>query len=128
MSAEEDFDLSAGGLRADQADIGLSVEVLASKLENALPGIAAVRRRKVGGFRSKRLVVDQILLALGEQQFEIAREDHGYRCTCHKVVRGITLSRKEIAMDDWIAAVVEGVQARAQITQESRLALEGLLR
>jgi hypothetical protein len=128
MFAEEDFDLSAGVLRADERDIGLSVEVLASKLESTLPGVASVTRRKVGGFRSKRLVVEQILLALGEERFEIAREDQGYRCTRHKVVRGITLSRQEIPMTEWISAVIERVQARAQLTEDSRGALESLLR
>ena len=33
MSAEDDFDLSAAGLRADGSDLRISIEVLASKLE-----------------------------------------------------------------------------------------------
>ncbi len=37
MPTEQDFDLSAAGLRADGTDLRISVEVLASKLEESLP-------------------------------------------------------------------------------------------
>jgi hypothetical protein len=127
MSAEDDFDLSAGMLRADSGDLEGSVDVLARKLEDSLPAITAVKRRKVGGFRSKRTVVERIQVSLGDEQFEICRSQSGFQCTRHKVVRGITLSRKEIPMNEWISELIGGVSATAEITEQSRSALEGLL-
>jgi hypothetical protein len=127
MSAEEDFDLSAGMLRADSGELGSSVDVLASKLEESLPAMTSVKRRKVGGFRSKRLVVEQIEVMLGDELFEIARAAQGFQCTRHKVVRGITLSRQEIPMADWLSQLIKGVGSTAEITERSRAALEGLL-
>jgi hypothetical protein len=130
MAGEEnlDLDLPAAELRAEDADVEMSIETLASSLEQALPGLASVERRKVGGFRSKRREVQRIEVALGDQQFELRRESGALRCTRNKVVRGITLSRAELAMADWIGELVGGVSRRAELSERDRLALEGLLR
>jgi hypothetical protein len=130
MAAEEnlDIDLPAAALRADGADLEISIEALATSLEQALPGIASVERRKVGGFRSKRREVRRIAVPLGEEQFELLREDQRIQCTRHKVVRGITLSRQELPMADWIAELVEGLTRGAEVSDRNRIALEGLLR
>jgi hypothetical protein len=130
MAAEEnlDIDLPAAALRADGAELEISIEALATGLEQALPGIASVERRKVGGFRSKRREVQRIAVPLDDEQFELLREHQRIRCTRHKVVRGITLSREELAMADWIAALVDGVAHRAEVSDRDRIALEGFLR
>jgi hypothetical protein len=127
VSAEDDLDLPAAALRADDAELAMSVDVLAAKLEQSLPGIASVERHKVGGFRSKRREVRRIAVPVGEEQFELLRESQGVRCTRHKVVRGITLSRQELPMADWIAELVGGVTRRAEVSERDRVALEGLL-
>jgi hypothetical protein len=130
MAAEEnlDIDLPAAALRAGGADLEISIEALATSLEQALPGIASVERRKVGGFRSKRREVRRIAIPLGDEQFELLREDQRTQCTRHKVVRGITLSRQELPMADWIAALVDGLTRGAEVSDRDRVALEGLLR
>jgi hypothetical protein len=130
MAAEEnlDIDLPAAALRADGVDLEISIEALATSLEQALPGIASVERRKVGGFRSKRREVRRIAVPLGDEQFELLREDQRTQCTRHKVVRGITLSRQELPMTDWIAALVDGLTRGAEVSDRDRIALEGLLR
>jgi hypothetical protein len=130
MAAEEnlDIDLPAAALRADGVDLEISIEALATSLEQALPGIASVERRKVGGFRSKRREVRRIAIPLGDEQFELLREDQRTQCTRHKVVRGITLSRQELPMTDWIAALVDGLTRGAEVSDRDRIALEGLLR
>jgi len=130
MAAEEnlDIDLPAAALRADGADLEISIETLATSLEQALPGIASVERRKAGGFRSKRREVRRIAVPLGDEQFELLREDQRTQCTRHKVVRGITLSRQELPIADWIAALVDGLARGAEVSDRDRVALEGLLR
>jgi hypothetical protein len=128
VPAEDHLDLPAAALRADEAELAVSVDVLAAKLEQALPGIASVERHKVGGFRSKRREVRRIAVALGDQQFELLRENQRIQCTRHKVVRGITLSREQLAMSNWIAEVVSGVTQSAQGSEQDRVALQELLR
>jgi hypothetical protein len=126
--SDEDFDLQAAALRADAAELAGSIEVLASVLEQALPQIASVERRKVGGLRSKRRVVQRVAVALGDEQFELRSAAGGLQCTRHKVVRGITLSHQDLSMADWIAGLIDGVAHRAEISDHDRIALEGLLR
>ena len=53
------FDLDAAGLRAGSADMATGIEVLAAKLEDALPAETAVRRRS-RGFLSREKVVEEI--------------------------------------------------------------------
>jgi hypothetical protein len=128
VSSDEAIDLPAAALRADRADLSTSVEVLANTLEEALGELAAVERRKVGGFRSKRREVQRIALALGDDQFELRRAAPGFQCTRSKVVRGIALSHEELAIAEWISAVIAGVTRTAEVGERDLLALEGLLR
>jgi hypothetical protein len=128
VPADETFDLPAASLRADEAELTTSIDVLAATLEQSLPQIASVERRKVGGFRSKRREVQRIAVALGEEQFELRCTAQGIQCTRHKVVRGITLSRQELPMASWITELIAGVGRRAEVSEQDRIALEGLLR
>ncbi len=128
MSSDEAFNLPAAALRSDHAELETSVDVLASTLEQALPGFASVERRKVGGFRSKRREVRCIHVALGDEQLELLRTDGGLQWTLHKVVRGITLSRRELSAADWLAELIAAVSRRGDVQERDRLALEGLLR
>jgi hypothetical protein len=128
MPTDEAFDLPAAELRAGQDQLGMSVEVLATTLEQALPRLVSVERRRVGGFRSKRREVQRIAVALADEQFELCPTAQGVHCTRHKVVRGITLSRQELGMADWIAEVIAGITRNAEVGERDRIALEGLLR
>jgi hypothetical protein len=127
VSSDEAFDLPAASLRADGAELAMSVELLASRLEEALPGLTRVERHRVGGFRSKSRQVQRIAVSLGEEQFELLRAGTGVRCTRHKVVRAITLSRQEMSMADWIDELNGAVAHSAEVSEKDRLALARLL-
>ena len=128
MPSDETFDLPAAALRADGAELESSIDLIASKLEQALPRHASVERRKVGGFRSKRTEVRRIVVTLGDERFELVAADRGLQCTRNKVVRGITLSHDELSTSEWIAALLAAVGRTAEVTEHDRSALEGLLR
>ncbi len=128
MSSEQSFNLPAAALRADQEELESSVEVLATTLEQALPRLVSVERRKVGGFRSKRIEARRILVTLGDDRLEMLRSESGLRWSVHKVVRGITLSRKELSASDWLSELIAAVTRSGEVQERDRLALEGLLR
>jgi hypothetical protein len=128
VSTDEAFDLPAAGLRADGAELAMSIEVLAARLEQALGEIALVERHKVGGFRSKRRAVQRIAVTLGEEQFELRHTDPRVQCTRQKVVRGITINRQELGMADWIDELIAAVARTAEVSEHDRLALGELLR
>jgi hypothetical protein len=123
-----DLDLVAAELRADAADMRGLVAALAARLEGALPRLVSVRRRKVGGFRSKETEVQSITIDLGESRYELEASPTGYQCTRHSIVRGITLSRERCQLADWMSDVVTAVGGQADLTERDRAALEGLLR
>jgi hypothetical protein len=127
VPSDDGFDLPAAALRADRAELDSSLTALASTLEQALPGLASVERRKVGGFRSKRSEVRRILVELGDERFELLAGDRALQCSRNKVVRGITLSHEQLTSADWIAALLAALGRTAEISERDRTALEGLL-
>ena len=127
-SSEPDLDLAAAELRADAGDLRALVGALAARLESALPRIVAVKRRRIGGFRSKETEVQSITVDLEEARYELVSAPRGYECVRHTVVRGITLSRERCALADWIKDVTAAVGNQAGITERDRSSLEDLIR
>jgi hypothetical protein len=122
------LDLAAAEVRADRGELQALVGALAVRLEQALPRLVAVKRRKIGGFRSKQTEVQAISLNLGEARFDLTRTPGGFDCTRHKVVRGITLKREQCELNEWIDDVVGAVTHIAEIGEQARSSLEALIR
>jgi len=122
-----ELDLAAASVRADRADTQAMVEALAMRLEEALPRIATVKRRRVGGFRSKRSEVERIAVELGDERFELAASAGSAQCLRTKVVRGIALKREEVPIDAWVRELVDAVVADAAVGERARSVLEGLV-
>lgn len=122
------LDLAAAEVRLDRADTHALIEALAARLAESLPGLAVVRRRRVGGFRSKQTEVERIEITLNDERFELVQARGGFQCTRHRVVRGITLKREELPVDQWIRQLVDEVIRASVVGEQARIALEGLLR
>ncbi|HEY1775169.1 MAG TPA: hypothetical protein VGG41_03315 [Solirubrobacteraceae bacterium] len=122
------LDLAAADLRADSTDTRALLDALAARLEEALPRMAVVKRRRVGGFRSKHTEIERIDVALEDQRFELEDARSGLRCTRHTVVRGITLKREELPLAQWVHDLVTEVVSAASVGEQARMTLEGLLR
>lgn len=121
------LDLAAASERVERVDTQAMLEALAVRLEQALPGAVSVKRRRVGGFRSKRTEVERISVELPDQRFELIQGGAGVACARAKVVRGITLKRDELAMQEWISELVAEVTKSAALSEQTRLALESLV-
>ena len=122
------LDLAAAEVRADSGDLEALVSALAVRLQAALPRMVSVKRRRIGGFRSKETEVAAIALAVDDARFELVRVPAGFECTRHAVVRGITLKRERLPIEEWIAEVVAAVARTAAVGEKARLALERLIR
>ncbi|HLH13545.1 MAG TPA: hypothetical protein VKV16_02060, partial [Solirubrobacteraceae bacterium] len=70
MSEQDVFDLAAAGLRGERSDLRMSVEVLASKLEEALPGRTRVQRSGGGLLRRGRRRVRSMEVQLAGNRYE----------------------------------------------------------
>ena len=106
--SDDSFDLAAAGLRGDGSELMISVEVLAAKLEQALPGQARVE-----------LGTAAYLLGVEGGRVEGFRE---------RQVGGISIKREPLTPDAWIAALTADLRAEAERSAHARAALEELLR
>lgn len=124
--AEDSFDLDAAGLRADGADVATYVEVLARKLENALPAQTVVRRRSKG-LLAREKVVDSIEVTLGEHRYALRRHGGGVEATRAREVRGVVIKREAVELRAWIGSVAAELRALAAGSAEAREAFERLV-
>jgi hypothetical protein len=97
------------------------------RLEEAVPRAVKIKRRRVGGLLSKRTEVERIAVDLGEFRFELEHSGANIACARAKVVRGIALKRDELPIDRWIGELVGEVVRSAEISEQTRVALEGLV-
>jgi hypothetical protein len=123
---DRNFDLSAASLRASSGDLQTFVDVLADKLDRALPGRVKVQRR---GARmlSKQKHVTAIELDLGETRYLLAAQDGAVETRCATAVRGIVLKSAVVPLDAWIDALLRELASAAQTSEQARLALEQLV-
>lgn len=126
MPAEDDFDLSAAGLRADGSDLRISVEVLASKLESSLPSQTRVERRGGGLLGRGEKRVRQLQVNLGDTSYEltVAERIEGFR---KREVGGIAIKRESLDPSEWVNALAADLREEAQRSAEARTALERLV-
>src|ERR1700727_602487 len=101
MPPEQDFDLSAAGLRADGEDLRVSLEVLASKLESSLPGRVHVERRGGGLLGRGAKHVRLVKVELGEMRYQLVLEGDRTTGFRERQVGGISIKREPLDPQDW---------------------------
>jgi hypothetical protein len=127
VSSEDTFDLAAAGLRTDGAELSLSVEALAAKLEQALPGLARVERRGGGLLGRGQKRVRQVLVELGSNHYQLAVDGDRVQGFRERQVGGVAIKRESLDPSAWIAALTEDLRAEAERSAQARSALERLL-
>src|SRR5262249_56623061 len=97
------FDLLAASIRADAADLHTFLEVLASKLESALPGRVTVRRR--AGLLTRRRPVESLAVSLGGRSYQLHRQGQAVAARVAHHARGIVLRIQEQPVEAAVAAL-----------------------
>jgi hypothetical protein len=120
-----DIDLLAASFRADSSDVGVFVETLAAKLEEAVPGRVRIERRRDGVFGRK--VVRKIVVDGGDQRLELRADGRAIETVCARVSGGIVLKNEHVSTDEWLAALGTALAAEAKRNATTRQALERLL-
>ena len=124
---EESFDLTAAGLRMDGADVVSSLEVLASKLEQALPGLAEVDRRGAGLLGRGEKRVRQVRVRIGDCRYQLDVDGPRVQGFREKEVGGIAIKREQLDPNAWIEALTRELGEEAQRSADARAALARLL-
>jgi hypothetical protein len=123
---EVQVDLLAASLRADTSDLKVFLEVLAVKLEGALPNQTVVTRQSK--LFAREHPVKEIAITLGDFHYRISREAQGSLSTLRaKVVRGIVLKTDQLPMEQWIEELAAGLARQAGQSDQARQALERFL-
>lgn len=122
---EDQVEAIAAALRADRADTDVFLEVLAGKLEAALPGLAEVRR--TGGRFSRQHRVQAVAVELGERCFRLERSGASVRAEVEHRVRGVRLSGQQTDVDSWLAELAAALNEAAATESQAREALGRLL-
>ena len=127
-----DFDTVAAALRHDAADVTTYARVLTGTLAEALPaGSVAVEYERSLADRLKgrdgRPV--RVVVRLGERTLSLTGGGRPV-AEIHHEVRGVVLSRDEVALDEWVRVLAEGLLAQAEADARAadalrRMVLEG---
>lgn len=125
-----DVELLAAALRQDSADLDVYAKVLSVNLVESLPaGAVQVERKRSMSDRvaGREGTVTSLDVALGEMRLGL-RMDRGRPIgeIC-KEVRGVVLSRQQVGLDEWIAALAKGLADSAASSARAREALQRYL-
>ena len=126
MDADQSFDLDAAGLRADDQDVVTSLEVLAGKLEEALPTHTRVERRGRGLFGREKFVA-RIEVRLGGSVLSLRRVDGRIEGWREREVGGISIKREPLGVEAWVSALAQELREASGRSTEAREALTRLL-
>jgi hypothetical protein len=122
----DQLDLAGASLRAEGRELDAFLEVLAARLEEALPGVAKVERRRFGLRGPRR--VRRIALDAGERRLELLVGGGGSPQACRlRLSGGIVLRRERLSLEDWLRELAEVVAERARESSAAREALERIL-
>ena len=126
MAGEPSFDLDAAGLRADGADLATGVEVLAAKLEGALPQECRVERRRRSLF-DRRQEVRAIEVRLGTNRYALRLERGDVSAMREQEVRGVVIKREPLDLASWVQGLADQLREQAATSARAREALERLV-
>jgi hypothetical protein len=126
-SGEDGFELDmlAASLRADTTNLHTFMEVIATKLEDAVPAAVSVVRVRQG-FRGPKQVKEIAVEADG-QRLELRRNGTAIDAMRSKLSGGIVLKRERIDIDDWLGGLIQVLGNEARRSLQTRQALERLL-
>jgi hypothetical protein len=123
---DDSFDLDAAGLRADGVDVAAYVEVLARRLQDALPAETEVRRR-AKRLLSREQVVEAIEVTLGAHRYALRRDRRGVEATRAKEVRGVVIKREQLELSAWVDGLTAELGELAADSSRAREAFERLM-
>lgn len=129
-SSSMDVELLAAALRQDSADLDVYAKVLSVNLVESLPqGAVQVERKRSMSDRmaGREGTVTGLDVALGDVRLGLRMERGRPVGEICKEVRGVVLSRQQVGLDEWIAALAQGIADTAASSARAREALQRYL-
>jgi hypothetical protein len=126
MSDPSELDLAAAEIRAGARDLPALVEGLATWLEDTVPTLTRVERRRSGLFDARRRVT-RIRCAIDDWSYLLEHDGSDVVTRRARVVRGVTLKTETMPLAGWLAALSAELVARAHTDAQAVAALRDLL-
>jgi len=118
-----EVDVLACSLQMDKNESGDLLEYLATKLSGALPDETEVTRG--GWLLAVKKPVVELSVTLGETGFQMVREKKGnLTARKMKIVRGVTLSTKEVPTEVWVQDLAQALAEMAEKNNRTKEALK----
>lgn len=99
------------------------VEVLARKLEDALPGRVQVERRATR-FLGKQKRVECLQCELGDERYLLAVRAGAVEGRRATAVRGVVLKTEALPLAEWLESFARALAAEARTSEHAQLALQ----
>ncbi|HEV2638392.1 MAG TPA: hypothetical protein VGX23_24820 [Actinocrinis sp.] len=122
-----DVQMLAAALRQDSADLDVYAKVLSVNLVESLPrdAVQVVRKRSLADRAAGREGnVVELDVALGDVRLALRMDRGRVAGEICKEVRGVVLSRQQVGLDEWIAALAQGLADAASQNAKARDALQ----
>ncbi len=126
MSESLDADLAAAALRADGRDLTTFVNALGTWLEESVPDVTKVDRRRTRLLGPRTLVV-RISCELGDETYTLVCEGNHVAARRAKSVRGIVLRTQELSVPEWVSELTKALVEQAQVAESAYDTLRELL-
>ena len=108
-----------------RAEVGEFAELLAGKLEGALPRQTRVQRRRAGVLGPKR--VWRIEVVLPSERLELQADQGSLQASWARVSGGIALKHETVGLSEWVDLLSSALAAEAERNDDARRALSALL-
>ena len=126
----EALDLVAAALRADVHDVATFTRVVTENLGQSLPaGMVDVdyARTMADRLAGRPGTPVAVRVSCPERVLELRSGRHGPDAEVHQVVRGVTISRRQVGVDEWVQTLAAELTALAARDSAARTALAALL-
>ncbi|MFD7681738.1 hypothetical protein [Streptomyces sp. NPDC060187] len=127
---DPDVEQLAAALRRDSADLNLYARVLADTLADSLPpgAVRVERGRSLADRLAGRAgAVTELDIALGDRRLALRTDGGRVTGEIRHEVRGVVLSRRPVALDEWIHALARSLADAAASDARAREAVERFL-
>ena len=114
MNQPIDFDTQAAWLRRFKADAESNMTAFALRLKEAMPELVTVHESR--GFFSGGKTTG-VTVELGENRYSLAIERGRLKATIAMVVRGISLSTKDVDPAEWFAKLADETRKATEHAQ-----------
>jgi hypothetical protein len=125
-----DLHLIAAALRADRADVESYTRVLTAVLGDALPpGMVEVERKRslADRMNGREGTPVSLTVTTADEQLVLRQASHGVTGEVRQIVRGVTIKRSVVGVDEWLVALAGVLSKLASRDAAARDALTNLL-